>query len=111
LTAAPDKAREHNRRERTMMHKRTVTSLLAALVAAIGLCLALPGTAGAAACSRAAQGTGLSSPSVWWCEGYYMTWQECRDAGVAYVGAQGAKAWACDKVGPPNYPWGLSILD
>ncbi|MFD2350455.1 hypothetical protein ACFSTC_15695 [Nonomuraea ferruginea] len=40
-----------------------------------------------------------------------MTWQECRDTGVAYVGAQGAKAWACDEVGPASYPWRLRILD
>ncbi|MEO3790635.1 hypothetical protein ABGB14_10500 [Nonomuraea sp. B10E15] len=93
-----------------MMRKRTATGILAAVVAATGLCLAFPGTAAAAACDGVAP-AGLSSPSVWWCEGYYMTWQECRDAGAAYVGAQGAKAWACDAVGPPNYPWGLSILD
>ncbi|TLF67960.1 hypothetical protein FE391_23685 [Nonomuraea sp. KC401] len=93
-----------------MMRKRTVTGLLATVVAATGLCLAFPGTAIAKACDGTAP-TGLSSRAVWWCEGYYMTWQECRDAGAAYVGAQGAIAWACDEVGGPRYPWGLSILD
>ncbi|MFC5814572.1 MULTISPECIES: hypothetical protein [Nonomuraea] len=96
-----------------MIRKRTVTTLFAGLVTAVGLCLALPGNAGAASqdCEAPAQLSGVSAPFVWWCEGYYMTWQECRDTGVAYVGAQGAKAWACDEVGPANYPWRLRILD
>ncbi|ROS44181.1 hypothetical protein EDD35_6613 [Amycolatopsis thermoflava] len=53
--------------------------------------------------------TTISTQAVWWYEGTYDTYSDCRNAGVAWVAVQGAISWTCRE--RSDLRWDLYILD